>query len=92
VPERAGLGVHVTVDLAGRCRFGPDTEWVDGVSYPVDPARAASFYAEVRKYWPELPDAALVPEYPGIRPKPDPAGSPATSWSAGRRSTAATAS
>jgi L-2-hydroxyglutarate oxidase LhgO len=77
VPERAGLGVHVTVDLAGQCRFGPDTEWVDGIDYDVEPARAEVFYAEVRKYWPELPDGALVPGYAGIRPKLDPAGSPA---------------
>src|SRR4051812_38053283 len=63
VPEQAGLGVHATVDLAGRCRFGPDTEWVDEISYPVDPARAAAFYAAVRTYWPDLPDGALLPDY-----------------------------
>ena len=74
VPERAGLGVHATIDLAGRCRFGPDTEWVDEISYPVDPVRAAAFYAEVRKYWPGLPDGALVPDYAGIRPKLGPQG------------------
>jgi L-2-hydroxyglutarate oxidase LhgO len=77
VPEQAGLGVHVTVDLAGQCRFGPDTEWVDGIDYDVEPARAQAFYTEVRKYWPELPDGALLPGYAGIRPKLDPAGSPA---------------
>lgn len=77
VPEQAGLGVHVTVDLAGRCRFGPDTEWVEGIDYDVDPARADAFYAEVRKYWPDLPDGALAPGYAGVRPKLDPAGSPA---------------
>lgn len=77
VPEQAGLGVHVTIDLAGRCRFGPDTEWVEALDYAVDPARADSFYAEVRKYWPELPDGALVPDYSGIRPKLGPAGTPA---------------
>ena len=76
VPERAGLGVHVTVDLAGRCRFGPDTEWIDAIHYPVDPKRADAFYAEVRKYWPGLPDGALVPDYAGIRPKLAPAGAP----------------
>jgi L-2-hydroxyglutarate oxidase LhgO len=80
VPERAGLGVHVTIDLAGRCRFGPDTEWVEEIHYPVDPARAAVFYAEVRKYWPALPDGALVPDYAGIRPKLGPAGTPATDF------------
>ncbi|MFL5337109.1 MAG: NAD(P)/FAD-dependent oxidoreductase [Geminicoccaceae bacterium] len=77
VPERAGLGVHATVDLAGRCRFGPDTEWIDEISYPVDPARADSFYAAVRSYWPDLPDGALLPDYAGVRPKLGPAGSPA---------------
>ena len=80
VPEHAGLGVHVTVDLAGRCRFGPDTEWVDEIHYPVDPGRADAFYAEVRKYWPALPDGALVPDYAGIRPKLGPAGSPAADF------------
>ena len=81
VPEQAGLGVHVTVDLAGRCRFGPDTEWVDGPDdYDVDPRRAETFYAEVRKYWPALPDGSLVPGYAGIRPKLGPAGSPAADF------------
>jgi L-2-hydroxyglutarate oxidase LhgO len=80
VPERAGLGVHATIDLAGRCRFGPDTEWVEEISYPVDPARAAAFYAEVRRYWPGLPDGALVPDYAGIRPKLAPAGAPASDF------------
>jgi L-2-hydroxyglutarate oxidase LhgO len=77
VPEQAGLGVHVTVDLAGQCRFGPDTEWITTIDHDVDPNRAAVFYAEVRKYWPELPDGALAPGYAGIRPKLDPQGSPA---------------
>lgn len=77
VPEAAGLGVHVTVDLGGSCRFGPDTEWIEAIDYDVDPQRAASFYAEVRKYWPDLPDGALAPGYAGVRPKLDPAGSPA---------------
>ena len=72
VPEAAGLGVHATVDLGGRCRFGPDVEWVEAGAhwdYQVDTARAASFYAEVRKYWPALPDGALVADYAGARPK-----------------------
>ena len=77
VPERAGLGVHVTVDLGGQCRFGPDTQWIDGIDYEVDPARADVFYAEVRRYWPGLPDGALAPGYAGIRPKLAPAGAPA---------------
>jgi L-2-hydroxyglutarate oxidase LhgO len=76
VPEHAGLGVHATIDLAGRCRFGPDTEWVEALHYPVDPRRADVFYAAVRRYWPGLPDGALVPDYAGIRPKLGPAGSP----------------
>ena len=75
VPQQAGLGVHATVALAGRCRFGPDVEWVEpdsetgALDYTVDPRRADAFYAEVRRYWPELPDGALVPDYAGVRPK-----------------------
>lgn len=69
VPERAGLGVHVTVDLAGQVRFGPDTEWIDEIDYDVDPARADSFYEAVRKYYPALADGAIAPGYAGIRPK-----------------------
>ncbi len=69
MPEAAGLGVHVTLDLAGRTRFGPDTEWVDAIDYRVDPARARHFYPAIRRYWPELPDGALVPDYAGVRPK-----------------------
>ncbi|WP_375594064.1 NAD(P)/FAD-dependent oxidoreductase [Algihabitans albus] len=70
VPEAAGLGVHVTVDLGGAARFGPDVEWVGRPDdYDVDPARALAFYEAVRRYWPELPDAALQPGYAGIRPK-----------------------
>ena len=77
VPQQAGLGVHATVDLAGRCRFGPDVEWVSGTEdLAVDPSRADAFYAEVRKYWPSLPDGALVPDYAGIRPKIQPLGQP----------------
>ncbi len=69
VPHKDGLGVHVTVDLAGACRFGPDVEWVERLDYEVDPARAELFYAAVRAYWPDLPDGALLPGYAGIRPK-----------------------
>jgi L-2-hydroxyglutarate oxidase LhgO len=76
VPEKGGLGVHITVDLAGQARFGPDVEWVDAIDYDVDPGRCAGFYAEVRKYWPGLKDDALVPAYSGIRPKIVPAGAP----------------
>ena len=69
LPEPGGLGVHVTLDLGGQARFGPDVEWVDAIDYAVDPRRAEVFYGEVRKYWPGLPDGALQPAYSGIRPK-----------------------
>ena len=69
VPEPGGLGVHLTLDLAGQARFGPDVEWVETMDYEVDPARSARFYPAIRKYWPELPDDALQPAYSGIRPK-----------------------
>jgi len=69
VPEPGGLGVHLTLDLAGQARFGPDVEWVDAIDYAVDPARAARFYPAIRRYWPGLPDGALAPAYAGIRPK-----------------------
>ncbi len=76
-PEEAGLGIHLTVDLGGQARFGPDVEWIDEIDYDVDPARADSFYAAVRKYWPGLPDGALQPGYAGIRPKIQAKGEPA---------------
>jgi len=69
VPEEAGLGVHLTLDLTGRTRFGPDVEWVNKLDYQVDPCRADGFYEEIRKYWPKLPDGALQVDYCGIRPK-----------------------
>ena len=69
VPEPGGLGVHVTLDLAGQARFGPDVEWVERIDYTVDPKRSERFYAAIRKYWPGLPDGALSPGYAGIRPK-----------------------
>jgi L-2-hydroxyglutarate oxidase LhgO len=69
VPEHAGLGVHLTLDLAGQAKFGPDTEWIDGVDYSVDPRRGDKFYAAIRTYWPGLRDGALQPGYAGIRPK-----------------------
>jgi len=69
VPVGAGLGVHYTVDLGGRGRFGPDVEWVDGIDYAVDPRRGDSFYAAIRRYWPGLEDGRLEPAYAGIRPK-----------------------
>lgn len=74
-PADAWLGVHLTLDLGGQARFGPDLEWLDDVrdpreiDYAVDPRRADGFYAEVRRYWPGLPDGALAPSYSGVRPK-----------------------
>jgi L-2-hydroxyglutarate oxidase LhgO len=69
VPPAGGLGVHITLDLAGQARFGPDVEWISSVDYTVDPARGNAFYAAVRSYWPDLRDGALQPGYAGIRPK-----------------------
>lgn len=69
VPVAGGLGVHVTLDLAGQARFGPDVEWISEVDYRVDPARGQAFYAAVRTYWPEVRDGSLQPGYAGIRPK-----------------------
>ena len=69
MPAEGGLGVHLTHDLAGRARFGPDVEWIDAIDYAVDPKRAYGFYAAIRTYWPDLPDGALQPDYAGIRPK-----------------------
>ena len=78
VPEAAGLGVHLTLDLGGQARFGPDVEWVTSPDdLVVDASRSAAFYAEVRKYWPALADGALVPDYAGIRPKIQAPGEPA---------------
>jgi L-2-hydroxyglutarate oxidase LhgO len=77
VPEPGGLGVHVTLDLAGQARFGPDVEWVERIDYAVDPKRAERFYAAIRRYWPGLPDGALAPGYAGIRPKTAGSGEPA---------------
>jgi len=70
VPEEAGLGVHLTLDLGGQAKFGPDVQWVDSPDdLVVDPTRGDAFHAEVRRYWPALPDGALVAGYAGIRPK-----------------------
>jgi len=80
VPEPGGLGVHISIDLAGQARFGPDVEWLDDIAYDVDPRRADGFYAEVRRYWPGLRDGALQPAYAGIRPKLGPAGTPAADF------------
>ncbi len=77
VPVPGGLGVHLTIDLGGQARFGPDVEWIDSLDYTVDPSRADSFYAAVRRYWPGLRDGSLQPGYAGIRPKIVPKGAPA---------------
>ncbi|HTH15911.1 MAG TPA: NAD(P)/FAD-dependent oxidoreductase [Magnetospirillum sp.] len=77
VPVAAGLGVHYTLDMGGRGRFGPDVEWIEREDYQVDPARADSFYGAIRHYWPALPDGALEPAYAGIRPKIQGPGDPA---------------
>jgi L-2-hydroxyglutarate oxidase LhgO len=69
VPEPGGLGVHLTLDLGGQAKFGPDVEWVDSIDYTVDASRMERFYPAIRRYWPALPDGALSPGYAGIRPK-----------------------
>jgi L-2-hydroxyglutarate oxidase LhgO len=79
-PVDGGLGTHVTLDLSGRMRFGPDVEWIEREEYEVDPQRAESFYASIRRYWPGLPDGALVPDYSGIRPKLTGAGEKAADF------------
>jgi L-2-hydroxyglutarate oxidase LhgO len=69
VPHAAGLGIHATLDLGKRVRFGPDVEWIDKIDYSVNAARAPLFYEAIRRYWPRLADGALTPDYTGIRPK-----------------------
>lgn len=81
-PDDSWLGVHLTLDLGGQAKFGPDFEWLDAgrpedIDYTVDPRRADGFYAEVRRYWPGLPDGALQPSYSGVRPKIHGPGEPA---------------
>jgi L-2-hydroxyglutarate oxidase LhgO len=80
VPEPGGLGVHLTLDMGGQARFGPDVEWVQEVEYSVNPARAAAFYSQIRAYWPALPDDSLQPAYSGIRPKIVGPGAPAADF------------
>ncbi len=79
-PVPGGLGTHVTLDLAGRMRFGPDVEWIDHYDYAVDPRRAETFYKAIRSYWPGLPDNALAADYAGIRPKLTGPGEPAADF------------
>jgi len=80
VPGPSSLGVHATLDLAGRARFGPDAEYVERIDYDVAESRGASFYEAIRRYWPALPDGALTPAYSGIRPKLQAEGSPPRDW------------
>ena len=85
VPEPGGLGVHLTLDLAGQARFGPDVEWLavdepDAIDYGVDPARSERFYAAIRRYWPGLADDSLAPAYSGVRPKLQGPGEPAADF------------
>ncbi len=79
-PEPGGLGVHLTLDLGGQARFGPDVEWIETLNYDVDPARANKFYDAVRAYWPGLKDGALAPAYAGVRPKLAGPGAPAADF------------
>ena len=85
MPDEAGLGVHVTLDLGGQMRFGPDVQWIalaeaGAEDYRVDPQRAAPFAEAIRRYWPALPEAALQPAYAGIRPKISGPGQPAADF------------
>jgi L-2-hydroxyglutarate oxidase LhgO len=80
VPVDGGLGVHLTLDLAKQARFGPDVEWVDGVDYTLDERRGEAFYADIRRYWPDLADGRLQPGYTGIRPKLSKQGEPAADF------------
>ncbi len=80
VPVPGGLGTHSTVDMAGRTKFGPDVEWIGSEDYTLDPARAAGFYAAIRRYWPGLTDGALRPDYTGVRPKISGPGEPAADF------------
>jgi L-2-hydroxyglutarate oxidase LhgO len=80
LPEAGGLGVHLTLDMGGQARFGPDVEWIEREEYSVDPHRGDAFYAAIRRYWPELKDDSLEPAYAGIRPKIEKPGGSATDF------------
>lgn len=80
VPVGGGLGIHATIDLAGKVRFGPDVQWIDDVDYSVDPERSQAFYSAIRQYWPNLRDDQLVPDYAGIRPKVERPGGSSTDF------------
>lgn len=80
VPVDGGLGVHLTLDLGHQARFGPDVEWIDGIDYTLDESRGQSFYADIRRYWPDLAEGGLNPGYTGIRPKLSKRGEPAADF------------
>jgi L-2-hydroxyglutarate oxidase LhgO len=80
VPEPGGLGVHLTLDLAGQARFGPDVEWIDAIDYDVDPARSERFRTAIARYWPGIADRSLQPAYAGVRPKISGPGEPAADF------------
>ncbi|QFT53677.1 NAD(P)/FAD-dependent oxidoreductase [Microbulbifer sp. THAF38] len=77
LPEGAGLGIHLTLDLTGGARFGPDVEWIKTINYQVDPGKRDKFYSSIQSYWPGLESNTLQPGYAGIRPKIVPQGVPA---------------
>jgi L-2-hydroxyglutarate oxidase LhgO len=76
VAEKAGLGIHVTLDIAGGARFGPDVKWLDRIDYAFDESRRASFATAIRRYWPGVEESRLQPAYTGIRPKISGPGAP----------------
>jgi len=80
VPDQAGLGIHMTLDLSGGARFGPDVEWVGGIDYGIDEGRAAQFCEAIRRYWPALDRGRLQPAYAGVRPKLSRPGQPAADF------------
>jgi L-2-hydroxyglutarate oxidase LhgO len=80
VPIDGGLGVHLTLDLSHQARFGPDVEWIGNIDYTLDESRGRSFYADIRRYWPDLADGRLQPGYTGIRPKLSKQGEPAADF------------
>ena len=80
IANAAGLGIHVTLDLAGRARFGPDVQWIDGPDYAFDPTRRGHFAEAIRLYYPALDEQRLQPDYTGIRPKITPPGAQAADF------------
>lgn len=80
LPEPGGLGTHLTLDMAGRARFGPDVEWIEDIDYAVDPGRRERFAEAIRRYWPDVDAERLQPDYAGIRPKLSQLGAPAADF------------